>query len=75
MGMTMTTRGPIDDRKIPALLSVAEAAEILGVHRNAVHKMIDTGRLPARKVGGTYVIREATLTAMKVPATAAHSAP
>jgi excisionase family DNA binding protein len=74
--MTNTRRGtPVDDRKIPALLSVVEAAVILDVHRNNVLHMINSGKLPARKVGSTWVIREAVLSAMEVSdATEAESA-
>lgn len=65
--MTNTRRGtPVDDRKIPALLSVVEAAVILDVHRNNVLHMINSGKLPARKVGSTWVIREAVLSAIEV---------
>lgn len=49
-----------------ALLSVAEAAERLGLTRQAVLKRIRTGRLPARKVGRAYVVSAAALD--RVPA-------
>ena len=38
------------------LISVAEAADALGITRQAVLKRIRTGRLGARKVGRNYVI-------------------
>ena len=42
------------------LLSVAQAAELLGITRQAVLKRIRTGRLRATKVGRNYVVpREA----------------
>lgn len=56
--------GPVNDSKIPPLLSVVEAADLLGTHRNGVLWLINRGKLPARKVGSTWVIREAALTAL-----------
>lgn len=44
------------------LLSVAEAAERLGITRQAVLKRIRNGRLPATKVGRAYVVEASTLT-------------
>lgn len=43
------------------LISSAEAAHKLGVHITRVQVLIREGRLPARQVGGTYVIDEADL--------------
>jgi len=43
------------------LLSVIEAAEKLGVSRWRVNQFIDDGRLPAKKVGRSYVILESDL--------------
>ncbi len=43
------------------LLSVIEAAEKLGVSRIRVNQFIDEGRLPAKKVGRSYVILESDL--------------
>jgi excisionase family DNA binding protein len=43
------------------LLSVIEAAEKLGVSRWRVNQFIDKGRLPAQKVGRSYVILESDL--------------
>jgi excisionase family DNA binding protein len=40
----------------PSFVSVAEAAERLGITRQAVLKRIRTGRLPARKVGRNYIV-------------------
>ena len=41
---------------IPALLSVTQAAEALNITRPAVQQRIDSGALPATKVGSTWVI-------------------
>jgi excisionase family DNA binding protein len=43
------------------LLSVAEAAEKLSVHRTRINQLIDSGDLPATRIGRSYVIREADL--------------
>jgi len=43
------------------LLSVIEASEKLGVSRWRVNQFIDEGRLPAQKVGRSYVILESNL--------------
>jgi excisionase family DNA binding protein len=43
------------------LLSVAEAAELLGVHRTRVNQLIEKGDLAATRIGRAYVIREIDL--------------
>ncbi|HWT02589.1 MAG TPA: helix-turn-helix domain-containing protein [Pyrinomonadaceae bacterium] len=43
------------------LISAAEAAEKLGIHITRVQVLIREGRLPAQKVGGSYVINEGDL--------------
>lgn len=43
------------------LISSAEAAAKLRVHITRVQVLIREGRLPAKQVGGTYVIDEADL--------------
>lgn len=47
------------------LLSVAEAAEKLGVHRTRVNQLIDSGDLPATRIGRSFVVREADLEKVK----------
>lgn len=55
-----------NDARIPDLVSVREAALILGISRQAVLKMIDGGRLPGRKVGTAgWVMRRATVERMR----------
>ena len=44
-----------------SLLSVRDAAEILGVNRQRVQALINEGRLPAQKIGSSYVIRRSDL--------------
>ena len=43
------------------LISTSEAAERLGVHITRVQVLIREGRLPAQKIGGTYVVDEDNL--------------
>lgn len=50
-----------DAVEIPELVSVAEAAEMLGVSRQAVSQRIKSGSLPARRVGGSWVLARAAL--------------
>lgn len=45
-----------DDTPIPALMTVAQAAQHLGVTRQAVQRKIDRGTLSARQVGTHWVI-------------------
>lgn len=56
----VTTEAEADAREgfatIPDLLSVTDTAEFLGVSRARVNQMIDERRLPAWKVGSTYVL-------------------
>jgi excisionase family DNA binding protein len=47
------------------LLSVTEAAEILGVNRQRTHQLIKDGRLKAEMIGTQYVIKESDLDAVK----------
>lgn len=50
---------PVRDRRIPDLVSVTEAAAILGVTRQAVLLMAGNGQLAGVKVGATWVFRRA----------------
>lgn len=47
------------------LISAAEAAEKLGIHITRVQVLIREGRLPAQKVGGSYVINDGDLKLVK----------
>ncbi len=47
--------------KTDKLLSVSEVAERLGVIRQRVFQLIQSGRLPAVMVGSQYVIKELDL--------------
>ncbi len=39
------------------LLTMTQAAERLGMHRTAVHKAVHQGRLPAQRVGSTWIVK------------------
>ncbi|MGH9765365.1 MAG: helix-turn-helix domain-containing protein [Blastocatellia bacterium] len=47
------------------LITVAEAAEKLGVHRSRVNVLIKEGRLPATRYGRAYLIDDKDLTLVK----------
>lgn len=47
--------------QIENLISVTQAAEKLGLSRKRVFEFIKDERLPARKVGSAYVIKESDL--------------
>ncbi len=47
------------------LLSVAEAAKRLGLHRTRINQLIRDGALPASRIGRSYVIREVDLELVK----------
>ncbi|HEY0459259.1 MAG TPA: helix-turn-helix domain-containing protein [Pyrinomonadaceae bacterium] len=47
------------------LLSVKETAQILGVNHQRVQALISQGRLPAQKIGNSYVIKESDLELVK----------
>lgn len=47
------------------LISLTEAAGILGLTRKRVYDYIKDGRLPAQKIGTTYAIREKDLEKVK----------
>jgi len=48
------------------LLSVNDVAKILGVHHSRVRVLIREGRLPAQKIGRTWVILEKDLKKLKI---------
>ncbi len=48
------------------LLSVAEAAVILELHRTRVNQLIASGALPATRIGRSFVVRESDLEKVKV---------
>ncbi len=47
------------------LLSVKESAEMLGINRQRVQALITERRLPAQKIGNSYVIKKSDLELVK----------
>lgn len=47
------------------LLSLKEAAEKLGVSARRVNQLIDENKLPAQKIGNSYVINEDDLSKVR----------
>ena len=64
-GVEVMTTAEFDRRlhlpEMPDLVSVGEAAELLGVSRQAVHQGIASGSLPARRVGKSHVLPRAAV--------------
>ncbi|MER7009933.1 helix-turn-helix domain-containing protein [Saccharopolyspora sp. NPDC000359] len=56
-GDTRMVRDPL----LPKLVSVTEAADILGYNRSHVHQLINEGKLPAGYAGSTVVLAEETV--------------
>ncbi|MFG1847760.1 helix-turn-helix domain-containing protein [Micromonospora carbonacea] len=58
------------DPKIPDLVSLQEAAEILGISKQAVHKRVEAAQLVGARVGTAWVFRRAVVEAARpAPAT------
>ncbi|SFO83129.1 DNA binding domain-containing protein, excisionase family [Amycolatopsis arida] len=51
----------VRDPLIPRLVSVPEAAEILGLRRSRVHQLVTEGKLPGAWSGNTIVLAEETV--------------
>jgi excisionase family DNA binding protein len=51
--------------RMEKFLSVAAAAELLGLHRTRINQLIDSGALPATRIGRSYAIREFDLEKVK----------
>jgi hypothetical protein len=56
---------PRIDRRIPDLVSLAEAAAILRISKQAAHKHVLQGHLAGRNVGGTWVFRRTVVLWLK----------
>ena len=48
-------------RDVKMGLTIEEAAEMSGIGRNTMRKLVDWGKLPVLKVGRKTIIRRATL--------------
>jgi len=55
---------PPPDPRIPDLISLKEAAEILGVNRQYVHRLVQAGTLRGKQVGEYWVFRRAAVEAL-----------
>lgn len=53
-----------DPDSLPLLLTVPEAAKLLGISRSAAYRLAESGELPARRLGGRVYIVTAQLFAM-----------
>lgn len=51
----------LEYQPVPELVSISEAAAAMDVSRQAVHQRIESGSLPATRVGSTWVIPKSTL--------------
>lgn len=56
---------PYTGRMTDELLTTEQAAARLGVTDQAIRKLINRGRLPARKFGPVWMIRETDLDSVK----------
>lgn len=56
---------PHDEQTEPVYLTTAQAAERLGVTRQRIHQLITEERLPAKKLGPIWTIREEDLELVK----------
>lgn len=54
-----------DAERIESPISVAQAAEIIGISRVAAYKAVQEGRLASEKVGNVFVVRRADAEAYK----------
>ncbi|MGH9323479.1 MAG: helix-turn-helix domain-containing protein [Vicinamibacteria bacterium] len=56
---------PVGRRVESDLLSLTEAAELIGISRPAAHQALVEGRLKGQRVGNAWVVRRADATAFK----------
>lgn len=61
----MTNTDPLDDvfAAYPAVLTVAQVAELIGKTPGTTYKLLQAGDLPAYKIGGEWTIYRAELLA------------
>jgi excisionase family DNA binding protein len=65
---------PKPDPGIPPLVSLAEAAQILGCSRQFAHRMVTKNQLRGRHVGGAWVFRRALVERLAARRTAEKAA-
>lgn len=56
---------PPRDPKIPDLVSLQEAADILGISKQAVHKRVEAAQLVGARVGTAWVFRRSVVEAAR----------
>lgn len=56
-------------------LTVQQAADTLGISRRMVRRYIESGRLPARRVEGEYIVTHYLIDSADLDAFAAHERP
>lgn len=56
------------DPRIPDLVSLQEAADLLGISKQAVHKRAEHGQLLGARAGNAWVFRRALVEAARQPA-------
>ena len=66
---------PRTDKRMPALLSLDQAAHVLGVVRQYAHRMATDGRLPGQQVSKTWVFRTSVVLKVKADREAKKEAP
>jgi excisionase family DNA binding protein len=60
----MAAKIAVERSELPATISVAQAAELLGVSRRAAYRAVAAGQLPALRLGRRIHIPTAPLLAM-----------
>lgn len=48
--------------QLPIVLTPAEAMDVLGIGKNTMYRLLNTGRLPAVRIGRSWRIKIETLT-------------
>lgn len=62
----MSYASPVNrDPKIPDLVNLVEAAEILGMSKQATKKRADLGKIPGARVGPGWVFRRSVVVAIR----------
>jgi excisionase family DNA binding protein len=64
----MSASRPTDWSAVPLVLSVEEAAALLGIGRNGAYQLVADGRLPAIRLGRRVVIARQALEQLLSPA-------
>lgn len=60
----MTSTATVSTERLPALLTVTRAAELLGISRASAYRYAASGELPVRRLGGRVYVITSRLLAM-----------